>query len=104
MKRIATLNDKARKGLDCPTMITSMVQALSAEDRAKLFKLVRDFDDFNEGNDPYGEHDFGKVTFDGEDYFWKIDYYTNSLCMYGAEDPEDDKTFRVLAIMHVSEY
>jgi hypothetical protein len=25
------------------------------------------------GNDPYSEHDFGKVTVDGVDYFWKID-------------------------------
>lgn len=101
---IATLNDKARKWRDCPTLVTVMVQALSNEDRAALLKLVRDYDAFDEDNDPYGEHDFGTVRFQGEDYFWKIDYYADKTLTYGAKDPADPSTVRVLTVMHTSEY
>jgi len=36
---------------------------------------VQAYDDFNERNDPYGEHDFGSFEFCGETIFWKIEYY-----------------------------
>jgi hypothetical protein len=36
---------------------------------------VKNFDDFNEDNDPYGEHDFGSFNHKGEEIFWKIDDY-----------------------------
>ena len=36
---------------------------------------VKNFDDFNESNDPYGEHDFGSFNHKGEEIFWKIDDY-----------------------------
>lgn len=55
-------------------------------------------------NDPYGEHDFGKVVVNGVSCFWKISYYDNRL-EYGSEDPANpDITTRVLTIMLTSEY
>jgi len=36
---------------------------------------VRTFTDFNEDNDPHGEHDFGIVEASGRRVFWKIDLY-----------------------------
>ncbi|RWB95680.1 MAG: DUF3768 domain-containing protein [Mesorhizobium sp.] len=57
-----------------------------------------------EGNDPYGEHDFGTVEVDGETFFWKIDYY--DLQLEGlSEDPTDPSvTCRVMAILYSYDY
>jgi hypothetical protein len=44
----------------------------------EIFVKVRDFVDFTEDNDPYGEHDFGSFTVSGVKIFWKIDYYDES--------------------------
>lgn len=106
---IAALNDLFRHSLGmaevfraCPghVVLTAAVDALTHQDRVKLLKAVRDFSEFKEGNDPYGEHDFGAV---GE-YLWKIDYYNRTLDA-GAEDPANASTCaRVLTIMHRSEY
>jgi hypothetical protein len=54
---------------------------------------VRGFDVFTTENDTYGEHDFGSVTIDGTNLFWKIDYYGLSL-QYGSSDPSDRGTNR----------
>lgn len=73
-------------------------------------KRVRTFSEFNEGNDPYGEHDFGVVdlaaysTEVGHRVFWKIDYY-DAEGLYGSEDPANpDVTTRVLTIFFADEY
>lgn len=116
---IAALNDRFRQTFwGGKVMTTCGVNELSEETRIKLFAAVRDFDDFVQHtgetvqdseevvheNDPYGEHDFGKVVIDGQDFFWKIDYYDHTLC-FGSENPADPKmTTRVLTIMMASEY
>lgn len=41
-------------------------------ERVAVITAVRLFDDWSVGNDPYGEHDFGKVRVAGEDFFWTI--------------------------------
>ncbi len=76
------------------------------KNKAKVINAVKVFNNFNEDNDPYGEHDFGKISIDGEDYFWKIDYYDNAICEYGFmfEDNKPDKAFRILTIMLADEY
>jgi hypothetical protein len=62
------------------------------------------FDAFTEGDDPYGEHDFGAFDLDGTRYFWKIDYYDHDL-EHGSDDPSDpEKTRRVLTIMRADKY
>lgn len=56
--------------------MTSGIAALARETQTEIFDRVRRFSDFQPGNDPYGEHDFGSLaTSDGESAFWKIDYY-----------------------------
>lgn len=106
---IAALNDLFRKSLgaaevfrSCPGIInlTPEVADLTNHDRRKLLEELIAFDSWPEGNDPYGEHDFGAI---GE-YFWKIDYYNRTLDG-GADDPADTATCRrVLTLMHRSEY
>jgi hypothetical protein len=65
---------------------------------------VREFSDFTEDNDPFGEHDFGIFELDGVTLFWKIDCYDRSLeC--GSPDPADPAvTRRVLTILLAEEY
>lgn len=65
---------------------------------------VEAFDDWSNDNDPYDEHDFGKLEFEGETLFWKIDCYDRDR-RYGSPDPADPQvTSRVLTLMLASEY
>lgn len=58
-----------------PTYVwTQGIDELGFEKLAQLSYLVRRYDAFNEGNDPYGEHDFGSIDFEGARIFWNIDY------------------------------
>ena len=69
-----------------------------------LVKRVQTFNEFTEGDDPYGEHDFFAFEFMGSRVFGKIDYYDKAM-EYGSEDPADtSKTARVLTLMLASEY
>ncbi|MDX2271084.1 MAG: DUF3768 domain-containing protein [Cyanobacteriota bacterium] len=100
---IAHLNDEFRKSQSAYIVITPMVQSLGFN-ISGLLQLVRQFSIFNEDNDPYGEHDFGSIDYNGEKYFWKIDYYDQSL-KYLSPDPSDPtQTRRVMTVMHSSEY
>jgi hypothetical protein len=108
--RIRALNDELRRfqlteaWASNRILLTAGVSALSWADKFALMELVKRFDDFSEANDPHGEHDFGAITFKGERYFWKIDYYDRSLKM-GSPDPADPRvTTRVLTVMLASEY
>ena len=116
---VRNLNDRFRKGDPYVTgrvVLTSGIQSIcsmdgdgngkkpSNETLEQLLEKVRTFDEFTEDNDPYGEHDFGAFTFEGDRVFWKIDYYAPDL-IHGAEDPSDPKdTIRVLTILLAEEY
>jgi hypothetical protein len=102
---IAALNDRFRQTYwGGKVMTTSGVNQLSEETSAAVFAAVMHYDNFTEDNDPYGEHDFGKVVVEGQDFFWKIDYYDHTL-NFGSENPADPViTTRVLTIMLASEY
>ena len=105
IERIRQLNDNFRRTfVGGRVMITSGVQNMDPAAMNDLLRQVREFSAFDDDNDPYGEHDFGAVTVDGQSLFWKIDYYDQDL-EGGSEDPADPaKTTRVLTIMHASEY
>ena len=85
-------------------MMTRGVEALGPKIVGQLINHLRTFDRFEEGNDPYSEHDFGAFDHEGNKLFWKIDYYSPSLDG-GSEDPADpSKTMRVLTLMLAEEY
>lgn len=111
---IAALNDLFRTTLGtapvfaaCPgqVMMTHYVaEELGTLARLQLINALRAFDKWEEGNDPYGERDFGAIELKGETFYFKIDYY-NATLDAGAEDPADASTCaRVLTLMHASEY
>jgi hypothetical protein len=114
--RIAGINDEFRRqaglalsdtrsvpGRCC---MTAGVAALGRRAQAEILQRVRQFSEFEPGNDPYREHDFGAISAsDGERIFWKIDYYADDTMEFGAEDPADpNRSFRVLTIMLAAEY
>lgn len=88
---IRYLNDRFRHAIPSATdvpgrvMLTQGIQALCDTEAepalylGDLFKLVRAYDDFDTGNDPRGEHDFGAFEFRSEKCFWKIDCYSPDL-------------------------
>ena len=105
VERIRTLNDQLRKQHEGgQVFITDGVGALPIPTVARTLFAIRDFDQFTKKNDPYGEHDFGKVDVDGHEIFFKIEYYGVDF-ENGSPDPSDDTvTCRVLTIMLSSEY
>lgn len=96
---IAAANDEFRRAGWGVTM-TVGVQYLP--DVNGLMQRVREFDSFNEGNDPYGEHDFGKLEWHGTTVFWKIDYYNKALT--GGVSPLSPQCQRVMTVMRADEY
>lgn len=103
--RIRELNDIFRKTwLTGTVLLTSGIQNLPDITQSRIVEAVQGFDTFTPDNDPYGEHDFGAVTIEGDKVFWKIDYYDLTM-QYGSEDAANPAvTKRVLTIMLAEEY
>ena len=54
-------------------VMTPGIAALGSEAVTRLIQTIATFDDFCNGNDPYGEDDFGAFDFDGIPVMFKID-------------------------------
>ena len=101
--RIAALNDRARQTFkECRVITTEGVQAL--EDVDTVLRQVQVFEAFTPDNDPYGEHDFGAIRYQGQTIFGKIDYYDLDLHMHSPDPSDETVTARVLTIMLAEEY
>ena len=105
MNKIALLNDAFRRTFaGGKVTMTAGVYALPDMVKAAALQKAATFDEFNEDNDPYGEHDFGSFELCGRKFFWKIEYYDRDM-QYGSADPSDPtKTTRVMTVMLASEY
>ena len=103
--RIRELNDAFRRTFaGGKVMMTVGVYALPNMVKAAALQKAATFDEFNEDNDPHGEHDFGSFERCGRKFFWKVEYYDRDM-QYGSEDPSDPhKTTRVMTVMLASEY
>lgn len=99
---IAAKNDELRRSLPsslpCPhrAMMSSGVAKMPPDKLRSIMLLVRDFDDFTE--DPYGEHDFGTIEFEGQKLFWKFDYFDKDFKYF------EENGARVLMVMSAHEY
>ena len=98
-KKVANLNDVFRKA-GFGVMTTPGVRGLY--DLSGLISAVCRYNNFDEDNDPYGEHDFGTIYWQGKKVFFKIDYYDESLTYYG--DPLSRECRRILTVMLAEEY
>jgi Protein of unknown function (DUF3768) len=103
--RIRVLNDNFRSTfVGGQVVMTRGVADLPLDVKARIILAVQSFSNFTKDNDPHGEHDFGSIEIAGENYFWKLDYYTPDLSA-GSEYPADpEKTARVLTLMRADEY
>lgn len=102
---VAAANDFLRRNLFSPhpKARVHLTRGVNASPHSfAVLVAVSQFDKFDQDNDPYGEHDLGRVVVAGEDYLWKIDYYDPTLT-YGLE-PDDPEVYRVLTIMRADEY
>lgn len=108
---IAHMNDELRmRGRYGRWVFSAGVSNLPRTIQSEVIQKIRTFEDFDEhGNDPYGEHDFGKVTVDvygaPTDFFWKIDYLSAFDGNSRSPDPaRNDVTQRILTVMLAEEY
>lgn len=105
VEKIKQLNDTFRKTF-CGgrVVLTVGIQSMPTDDRSELLKQVQEFDKFTEDNAPYGEHDFGAISFKNDTYFWKIDYYDTDYNYLSPDASDSNVTNRVLTIMRGDEY
>lgn len=103
--RIRQLNDQFRKGRGAGRVHCMGDLALEDPDfQYRALEAVVSFNAFDQGDDPYGEHDFGAFDLDGKRLMFKIDYYNLGLDA-GADDPADPKTCcRVMTIFYAHDY
>ncbi len=97
---IARLNDRFR-GMCLDVLYTPGIQD-GIMDLIGLSVAIENYSKFTDDNDPYGEHDFGSLIYEGKKIFWKIDYYDKELKFWC--DPLSQKCRRVLTIMLAEEY
>lgn len=102
---IAKLNDHARQTFTgCRVLITKGISELDGLVIQQIVRAVQAFDEFTADNDPYQEHDFGRVAVAEHSVFWKFDYYDLDLQMASPDPADTTVTARVLTIMLAEEY
>ena len=75
VSRIRDLNDQLRRSLNGGVLVmTRGIIGLGAKRQMEILTAIAAFDGFSPDNDPYGEHDFGALTVEGERIFFKLDY------------------------------
>jgi len=102
---IAAQNDDFRlhpnKGTLC---LTAGIRALGDLCVKEIIGKVRNFNNFNENNDPYGEHDFGAFDYQGKKIFFKIDNYDTDFLFLSPDVTNPRVTNKVLTVMLAEEY
>lgn len=104
-EKIRRLNDCFRRSfVGGQILLTQGVTALGPVLRDQLLRKVREFDTFDNRNDPHREHDFGAIDFAHTRYFWKIDYYDLAGEMASPDPANARQTRRVMTVMRADEY
>ena len=103
--RIRALNDAFRRSFVGGTVVvTAGFESLPSDSRRLILSRIRAFDNFNEDNDPHGEHDFGLIEDGDVRCFWKIDYYDTDMELMSPDPADPSVTERVITIMLAEEY
>ena len=132
---ISKQNDDFRTNLSKGTLcLTRGIRALGKENVAQIIHKVRLFNNFNENNDPYGEHEtslsfareerpqrrlvvrasrnakrsvaaqFGAFDYQGKKIFFKIDNYDTDFLFLSPDVTNPRVTNKVLTVMLAEEY
>lgn len=105
IEKIKQLNDAFRKSFSGgKVLLTCGIASLPLVQQNEVINKVKNFNDFTEDNDPYGEHDFGCFDYRGKQIFWKIDLYDLNYEFYSPQPDDETQTNRVLMIMFAEEY
>jgi Protein of unknown function (DUF3768) len=105
VSRIRDLNDQLRRSLTEGVLVmTKGIIALGATRQLAVLSAIAAFDAFSPENDPYGEHDFGAFTVEGERILFKIDYLDRALTGHSPDPADPTVTTRVLTVMLGEEY
>ena len=103
--RIRPLNDAFRRSFVGGTVVVTVgFGSLSPDRRDSILARIRSFDNFDEDNDPHGEHDFGLIEDGDVRCFWKIDYYDTDMELMSPDPADASVTTRVLTVMLPEEY
>jgi len=79
--RIRELNDSFRTTfVGGAVLVTAAFEALPVDLKARVLQRVRTFEQFDDDNDPYHEHDMAFFDEGGERFFFKLDYYSPDSC------------------------
>ena len=104
-ERIRALNDALRKtGAGGQTFMTRSLIEKGADFIAKATAAVRDFDAFDDDNDPWQEHDCATLEVEGEHVIFKIDYYDLDMRWLSPDPVDPALTKRVLTLMLAGDY
>lgn len=120
-QKIAALNDQLRAslmGAAAPhprqTVMVAGVLAPELQDmtghartlkETAILKAISE-QSFEEGNDPYGERDYGSFEIAGEPerLYWKVDYYDHALTEHSPDATNPAVTHYVLTIAYLRDY
>lgn len=92
--------------------MTQGVAALLSDDEGKVLpdrlnalrRALAGFNDWSDGDDPHGEHDFGAFDLFGQRLCFKIDYFHPDYDTLSPVPPSIELCRRVLTIMLADEY
>ena len=102
---IRELNDQFRRSLmGGRILLTPGIAELDEPTREEILRQIVEFQNFNEADDPHGEHDFVAFSFNGVQVFMKIDYYSLDLKAESNDPSNPLETARVMTIMTAEEY
>jgi hypothetical protein len=103
--RIRGLNDQLRISHTGGTLVTTPgVLALGIYLNQAIRIAIAAYNDFDEDNDPFGEHDFGLVEVAGQEVLFKIDYYDNDLRFHSPDPADPAVTRRIMTIFLPEEF
>lgn len=104
-QRIRNLNDELRIAhIGGRILVSKGLSMLDGPSITQILAAVSHFDNFNDDNDPYDEHDCAIIETLGLFILWKIDYYDETLSMHSPDPADENVTSRVLTIMLADEY
>ena len=70
--------------------------------RERLLQALGKIETFPQGDNPYGERDFGRFEFEGEQFHFKIDYGSPIDGTY--QNPYEMVPYRIMTIMYPSDW